>query len=99
MVEIAKVLGHRRCKWSRGTRTCLMATSWRREKSWPRGWGWPPQKIPSDPAVRAELIERFQSYTSAEPAFVGGGFYWHFRQTMSPRNKPDFELLRRAAAR
>jgi hypothetical protein len=60
------------------------------------GWG---GKIPSDPAVRAELIERFQSYTSSEPAFVGGGFYWHFRQTMSPRNKPDFELLRRAAAR
>jgi hypothetical protein len=60
------------------------------------GWG---RRIPSDPAVRGELIERFQSYTSSEPAFIGGGFYWHFRQTMSPRSKPDFELLRRAAAR
>jgi hypothetical protein len=60
------------------------------------GWG---GKIPSDPAVRAELIDRFQSYTSSEPAFIGGGFYLHFRQTMSPKSKADFGLLREAAAR
>lgn len=60
------------------------------------GWG---GRIPSDPAVRAELISRFQGYRSSEPAFIGGGFYWHFRQTMSPMSKPDFELLRNAAAR
>lgn len=60
------------------------------------GWG---RKLPTDDAVRADLIERFQSYTSSEPAFVGGGFYWHFRQTMAPANKPDFELLRKAAGR
>jgi hypothetical protein len=60
------------------------------------GWG---GKIPADPSVRAELIARFHAYTSSAPAFVGGGFYWHFRQTMSPRSKPDFELLRQAAAR
>jgi hypothetical protein len=60
------------------------------------GWG---GRIPTDPLVRAELIARFHAYTSSEPAFVGGGFYWHFRQTMSPRSKPDFELLRQAAAR
>jgi hypothetical protein len=60
------------------------------------GWG---GKLPADAAVRAELIERFHGYAPAEPAFVGGGFFWHFRQTMSPASKPDFELLRRAAAR
>jgi hypothetical protein len=60
------------------------------------GWG---RKLPTDDAVRADLIERFQSYTSSEPAFVGGGFYWHFRQTMAPASKPDFELLRKAAGR
>jgi hypothetical protein len=60
------------------------------------GWG---RKIPADPAVRAQLISRFQGYRSSEPAFVGGGFYWHFRQTMSPKSKPDFELLRAVAGR
>ena len=60
------------------------------------GWG---GRIPAEAAVRAELIERFHGATSSEPAFVGGGFYWHFRQTMSPRTRPDHELLRRAAAR
>jgi hypothetical protein len=59
------------------------------------GWG---RKIPASAATRAELIERFHAYTSSEPAFIGGGFYWHFRQTMSPVTKPDFELLKRAAA-
>jgi hypothetical protein len=58
------------------------------------GWG---SRIPSDPAARADLIGRFLSYTSSEPAFVGGGFYWHFRQTMSPKSKPDYGLLRQAA--
>jgi hypothetical protein len=60
------------------------------------GWG---GKVPTDAAVRADLIQRFHGYASSEPAFVGGGFYWHFRQTMSPKSKPDFELLRQAAAR
>ncbi|MBC5785787.1 hypothetical protein H8N03_22800 [Ramlibacter sp. USB13] len=59
------------------------------------GWG---RRIPADAATRAELIERFHGTTSSEPAFVGGGFYWHFRQTMSPRSKPDFALLQRLAA-
>ena len=60
------------------------------------GWG---GKIPADAAVRAELIQRIHGTTSSEPAFVGGGFYWHFRQTMSPMNKPDFALLQEAAGR
>jgi hypothetical protein len=60
------------------------------------GWG---GKIPADPAARAQLISRFQGYRSSEPAFVGGGFYWHFRQTMSPKDKPDYQLLRAVAAR
>lgn len=49
--------------------------------------------------MRAQLISRFHGYRSSEPAFVGGGFYWHFRQTMSPKNKPDYQLLRAVAAR
>jgi hypothetical protein len=60
------------------------------------GWG---GKIPADAAARAELIARYQSYMSSEPAFVGGGFYWEFRQTMTPSSKPDYALLRAAAAR
>ncbi|MDB5953989.1 hypothetical protein [Ramlibacter sp.] len=60
------------------------------------GWG---GTLPTDNAVRAELIQRFYGYTSSEPAFIGGGFYWYFRQTMSPKSKPDYELLRQAAAR
>jgi hypothetical protein len=60
------------------------------------GWG---GKLPADYAVRADLIERFNAYQSSEPAFVGGGFYWHFRQTMAPADKPDYELLRKAAGR
>jgi len=60
------------------------------------GWG---KTIPSDPAVRAELISRFLSYSTPLPAYVGGGFYWHFRQTMTPKTQPDYELLRQAAAR
>jgi hypothetical protein len=59
------------------------------------GWG---TQIPGAGAARAGLIERFHAYTSSEPAFIGGGFYWHFRQTMSPKGKPDLELLRRAAS-
>ncbi|MGE4241260.1 hypothetical protein [Ramlibacter sp.] len=57
------------------------------------GWG---REIPRDAATRAELIGRFHSYTTLEPAFVGGGFYWHFRQTMSPKSKPDHALLVKA---
>lgn len=60
------------------------------------GWG---NQVPTDGATRAALITRFLSATSSEPAFVGGGFYWHFRQTMTPSSKPDYALLRQAAAR
>jgi hypothetical protein len=60
------------------------------------GWG---GKVPADAATRAALITRFHGYTSSAPAFVGGGFYWHFRQTMTPKTQPDHELLRQAAAR
>lgn len=60
------------------------------------GWG---GKIPASDAVRADLIARMLAMRSTEPAFVGGGFYWHFRQTMSPKAKPDFALLRAAATR
>ena len=60
------------------------------------GWG---GKRPADPAARARLLERFHGYSSSEPAFIGGGFYWHFRQTMTPKHKADYQVLRKAAAR
>ena len=59
------------------------------------GWG---RSIPASDAQRAVLIRRFHGYRAPTvPAFVGGGFYWHFRQTMSPKTRPDWQLLREAA--
>ena len=55
------------------------------------GWG---KRIPTDPQLRASLIRRVQGYrVPSVPAFVGGGFYWHFNRTMSPKSKPDWAVL------
>jgi len=57
------------------------------------GWG---NRVPDDPAKRAAMLNRFYSYrVPSVPAFVGGGFYWHFHQTMlgaSPN--PDREVMK-----
>jgi hypothetical protein len=55
------------------------------------GWG---GAIPTSDTTRADLIRRFYGYrVPSVPAFVGGGFYWHFRQTMVPKTAPDWTVL------
>lgn len=55
------------------------------------GWG---GTIPTSDTTRADLLRRFYGYRiTSVPAFVGGGFYWHFRQTMVPRSSPDWAVL------
>jgi hypothetical protein len=58
------------------------------------GWG---KTIPGSPggdATRATLIQRFYNYrVPAVPRFIGGSFYWHFRQTMVAKTKPDWAVL------
>jgi hypothetical protein len=55
------------------------------------GWG---GQIPTADATRAALIQRFYGYrVPSVPSFVGGVFYWHFRQTMVPSGTPDWTVL------
>lgn len=58
------------------------------------GWG---QKIPPagiGDATRAALLQRFSNYrVPSVPAYIGGGFYWHFRQTMIPKTSPDWTVF------
>src|SRR6266403_1469617 len=55
------------------------------------GWG---GQIPSDNATRAALIQRFYGYrVPSVPRYIGGCFYWHFRQTMVPYGTPDWAVL------
>ena len=55
------------------------------------GWG---GQIPSDDATRAALIQRFYGYrVPSVTAYIGGCFYWHFRQTMVPSGAPDWKVL------
>ena len=58
------------------------------------GWG---NSIPSSDSTRAELIRRFYGYRVPTVAsYIVGGFYWHFRQTMAPRSRPDWSVLNEA---
>ena len=58
------------------------------------GWG---NSIPSSDSARAELIRRYYGYrVPSVPNYVAGGFYWHFRQTMSPKTRPDWTVLNEA---
>ncbi len=58
------------------------------------GWG---DAIPSSDSARAEMIRRFYGYrVPTVPSYVGGGFYWHFRQTMAPKTRPDWGVLNEA---
>lgn len=58
------------------------------------GWGGARSNIPADEAQRAALIRRFYSYqVPSLPQYVGGFFYWHFRQTMAPRSQRDWSVL------
>lgn len=55
------------------------------------GWG---GAIPVSAATRAALIRRVYGHRLPSiPAYAGGGFFWHFRQTMVPRTAPDWRVL------
>ena len=55
------------------------------------GWG---GTLPSSDATRETLLRRFMGYrVPSVPAFVGGGFYWHFNVTMVPQTKPDWAVM------
>ena len=55
------------------------------------GWG---GTIPTSATTRADLLRRFYGYrVPSVPAYVGGGFYWHFLQTMVPKTAPDWTVL------
>jgi hypothetical protein len=57
------------------------------------GGATPPQTA-SGNAQRAALLQRFYGYrVPSVPSFVGGGFYWGFRQTMVPKTQPDWTVL------
>lgn len=48
------------------------------------GWG---NTAPQDPNQRIALYRRFYNYTCPYvPAFIGGNFFWEFRQRMVPPN-------------
>lgn len=56
------------------------------------GWG---TTIPTNTNTRATEINQFYSYqVPSVPAYIGGGFYWYFRQTMVPVNSPDWTSLK-----
>jgi hypothetical protein len=56
--------------------------------------GTPPPESPSGNAERAALLQRFYGYRiPSVPAYIGGGFYWAFRQTMVPKTMPDWAVL------
>ena len=58
------------------------------------GWGKSIPPSPGGDATRAALIQRFYGYrVPSVPRFVGGSFYWHFRQTMVAKTKPDWNVL------
>ncbi|WP_286355427.1 SdrD B-like domain-containing protein [Geothrix oryzae] len=55
------------------------------------GWG---NSIPASATTRADMLRRFYGYRiPSVPAYVGGGFYWHFLQTMVPKTAPDWSVL------
>lgn len=55
------------------------------------GWG---NSIPTSAATRADMLRRFHGYRiPSVPAYVGGGFYWHFLQTMVPKTAPDWSVF------
>jgi hypothetical protein len=58
------------------------------------GWGGSIPPSPGGDAARAALLQRFHGYrVPSVPQFVGGSFYWHFRQTMVAKTKPDWTVL------
>ena len=47
----------------------------------------------SDPARKAELVSHYYGLQVDVPGYVGGYFWWYFRQDMQPANKPLWNVL------
>jgi hypothetical protein len=59
------------------------------------GWGGTIPPSPSGDAARAALLERFYGLmVPSVPNYIGGVFYWHFRQTMVPKTSSDWSVLK-----
>lgn len=47
-------------------------------------------------AKKAALISEYYRFTLPEPYYIGGNFWWYFRQDMVPPSKPLYAVLKRA---
>jgi hypothetical protein len=47
----------------------------------------------TDPADKAPLVRHFYGIDIELPSFVGGGFYWYFREDMTPSTAPLWMVL------
>ncbi len=55
------------------------------------GWG---STVPSNAATRAALLQRCYGYrVPSVPQYVGGNFYWQFRETGIPKTQPDWGVI------
>jgi hypothetical protein len=46
-----------------------------------------------DPKKKADYVTRYYTLEIAEPRFVGGFFWWYYRQDMVPWTQPLWGLL------
>lgn len=53
----------------------------------------------SDPARKAETLRHFYGLEVDAPSFVGGFFWWYFREDMQPASRPLWEVLNGSWAR
>jgi hypothetical protein len=53
----------------------------------------PPETIVSDPAVAGPYLLKYYGMQIAVPNYVGGYFWWYFRENMIPMAKPLFAAL------
>lgn len=51
-----------------------------------------------DPAKKAEQIQRYYSMSVNNPKFIGGYFWWYFRQDMVPMSRPLWSVFNQVLA-
>jgi hypothetical protein len=49
-----------------------------------------------DPSKKAAYVDRYYRMTLSEPRYVGGHFWWYFREDMVPASAPLWGVLDRA---
>ena len=52
----------------------------------------------TDAASKAEFVTRYYTTSIDEPRYVGGYFWWYFRQDMVPKSQPLWSVLNAAIA-